>query len=169
MAIFRRLIYSIALVLAVASFARGGPSVETPGDTEISLYFADVEALKLSAERRTVNQAENTVEQMRLVVLELIKGPTTALVPTIPEGTSVHEVFLDEKGCAYVDFSRAISENHPGGTSSELVTIASVVNTLAMNFPEAIHKVRILIDGKEAETIAGHIDISRPIFPFEIE
>jgi germination protein M len=143
--------------------------VETPGATEISLYFADAEALKLSAEKRTVNQAENTVEQIRLVVLELIKGPTTALVSTVPKGTSVQEVFLDEKGCAYVDFSRAISERHPGGTSSELVTIASIVNTLATNFPEEIRKVRILIDGKEAETIAGHIDISRPIFPFEIE
>ena len=80
----------------------------------------------------------------------------------------MREVFLDEKGCAYVDFSRAISEKHLGGTSGELATIASIVNTLAANFPEEIRKVRILIDGKEARTIAGHIDISRPIFPFEL-
>ena len=169
MAIFRRLVYSVVLVLAVASFARGGPPVETSVDSEVSLYFADVESLKLSIEKRTISQTENIVEQIKLVVSELTKGPATELAPTIPAGTSVREVFLDEKGCAYVDFSAALSENHPGGTTSELVTIASIVNTLTKNFPEAVQKVRIIIDGKEAETIAGHIDISRPIFPFEIE
>ena len=81
----------------------------------------------LLAEKRAVSQAANIVEQIRSTVVELIRGPTTALVSAIPEGTMVREVFLDEKGCAYVDFSRAISENHPGGTTGELVTIASIV------------------------------------------
>ena len=143
--------------------------METPSSTEISLYFADPEILGLSTEKRTVNQAANTVEQIRLTIVELVNGPTTALVSTIPDGTAVRAVFLDEKGCAYVDFSRAISEKHPGGVTGELVTIASIVNTLTANFPEEIRKVHILIDGKEAKTIAGHIDISRPIFPFELE
>ncbi len=169
MAIWRRCIYSIVCILTVVSFVRGGVPVETPGSTEISLYFADPEVLKLSTEKRTINQVTNTVEQVRLTVVELIKGPTTALTPTIPAGTLARTVFLDEKGCAYVDFSRAISENHPGGATGELVTIASIVNTLTVNFPEEIRKVRILIDGKEARTIAGHIDISRAIFPFELE
>lgn len=169
MAICCRLIHSIICMLAVVSFARGGVSVETPGSTEIFLYFAHPEVLKLSTEKRTISQAANTVEQVRLTIVELIKGPTIVLAPTIPAGTLVRAVFLDEKGCAYVDFSRSISEKHPGGTSGELVTIASIVNTLTANFPEVIRKVRILIDGKEAETIAGHIDISRPIFPFELE
>ena len=169
MAIYRRSIYPIICMLAVVSLARGGVPVETPGSTEISLYFADPEVLKLSTEKRTISQAANTVEQVRLTVVELTKGPTTALASTIPAGTLVRTVFLDEKGCAYVDFSRAISEKHPGGTTGELVTIASIVSTLTANFPEEIRKVRILIDGREAETIAGHIDISRPIFPFELE
>ena len=160
----RRLVYFTIFMLAVVTFARGAP-VEVPTSTEISLYFADTELPKLVVEKRTINQAANIVEQIKSTVAELIKGPTTALVSTIPEGTMVREVFLDEKGCAYVDFSRAISEKHPGGTSGELVTIASIVNTLTVNFPEEIRKVRILIDGKEARTLAGHIDISRPISP----
>jgi len=130
----------------------------------------DTDELKLVAERRTIDQATNTVEQIKLTVAGLIEGPppTSALIRTIPEETEVREVFLDEKGCAYVDFSRAISQNHPGGTTAELVTIASIVNTLTANFPEEIQKVRILIGGKEAKTIAGHIDISKPILPFEL-
>ena len=93
----------------------------------------DADELKLVVEKRTINQAANTVEQIRLTVAELIKGPTLELIPTIPEETRVRTVFLDEKGCAYVDFSRDISQKHPGGTTGELVTISSIVNTLAMN------------------------------------
>ncbi len=169
MAICRRLIQPIVCVLAVVSFAHEGAPVEMPNSTEMSLCFVDTEVLKLMTERRIVSQAANTVEQIKSAIVELIKGPTTALAPTVPAGTVVREVFLDEKGCAYVDFSRAISEKHPGGTTGELVTIASIVSTLTVNFPEEIRKIRILIDGKEARTIAGHIDISRPIFPFELE
>jgi len=156
-------------VLAAAAFAYEYALAEAQRMTMVSLYFMDAEKLELAAERRTINQAANTVEQIRLTVVELIKGPTTTLVSTIPEETEVREVFLDEKGCAYVDFSRAISQNHPGGTTGELITISSIVNTLTENFPEEIRKVRILIGGKEAGTIAGHIDISKPIFPFAFE
>ena len=169
MAMYRRAIFSIVCALVVVGLARGGPPVESPDPAEISLYFVDTEELKLLVEKRTIDQSVSAVEQVRLTMVELISGPTTALAPTIPEGTLVRTVFLDEKGCAYIDFSRAISGNHPGGATGELVTIASIVNTLTANFPEIIRKVRILIDGKEAKTIAGHIDISRPIFPFEFE
>jgi len=157
------------IVLVAVGFALEGASAEVSRSTEISLYFLDTNELKLVAEKRSISQAESTVDQIKLTVAELIKGPRSALIHTIPEGTEVREVFLDEKGCVYVDFSRAISQNHPGGTTGELVTISSIVNTLTANFPEEIQKVRILIDGKEAKTIAGHIDISRPIFPFELK
>jgi hypothetical protein len=36
-----------------------------------------------------------------------------------------------------------------------------MVNTLALNIPE-IEAVKILIEGREAKTLAGHIDIRRP-------
>jgi spore germination protein GerM len=158
----------VCCVLAAVGFAREGASAASRS-TEVSLYFLDTEELRLVAEKRTISQATSTVEQVKLTVAGLIEGPVSALIPTIPEETEVREVFLDEKGCAYVDFSYAISQNHSGGTTGELVTISSIVNTLTANFPEEIRKVRILIGDKEAKTIAGHIDISRPIFPFELK
>lgn len=162
-------ILAMVCILAAAIFAHEDVFAQAPRSTEVSLYFMDAEELKLMVEKRTIGQAVNIVEQMKLTVAELIKGPTTVLMSTIPEETKVREVFLDEKGCAYVDFSRAISQNHPGGTTGELVTVSSIVNTLTTNFPEEIRKVQILIGGKEAKTIAGHIDISRPVFPFRLE
>ena len=164
-----RLLYAIICELSAAGLVCGYLSAQEARSTEVSLYFVDAEELKLAVETRIIDHPSNVVEQIRLTIGELIKGPTQALIPTIPSETKLQEVFLDERGCAYLDFSRAISQNHSGGTTGELVTISSIVNTLVRNFPEEIRKVRILIGGQEAKTLAGHIDISKPIFPFELE
>ena len=166
---YYKLLSFIICMLAIVSLMRGDVSAQASSSTEVSLYFVSAEEPKLAVEKRIIGQAASTVEQMKLTVAELIRGPSAEFIPTIPDETALREIFLDEKGCAYVDFSRAISRNHPGGTTGELITIASIVNTLTANFPEEVRKVQILISGKEAKTIAGHIDISKPIFPFELE
>ena len=43
----------------------------------------------------------------------------------------------------------------------ELASIYAVVNSLTQNVSK-IDRVQILIEGAEAETLAGHIDLSRP-------
>lgn len=48
------------------------------------------------------------------------------------------------------------------GGNDEIMTIACLVNSLLKNFPE-FNSVQILIDGKKYRTLAGHIDISRPL------
>jgi len=141
---------------------------DTPEENtiEIKLYFLDPEGNNFVPEKRYISQYGNITDQVKLTILELARGPQTGLVPSIPQGIDIREVFVDEKQCAYVDFTRSITQNHNGGTTGELITIASIVNTLTNSFPKHISKVRILIDGKEAKTIVGHIDISKPIFPF---
>ena len=52
--------------------------------------------------------------------------------------------------------------NHPGGTTNEMLTVYALVNTLTSNLP-AITGVQLLIDGKEIDTLAGHLDLRRPI------
>ncbi len=165
---YKLLSFTICMLAAV-SLMRGDVFAQASPSTEVSLYFMGAEEPELVAEKRIIGQAANTLGQIKLTIAQLIRGPTANLIPTIPDGTTLREVFLDEKGCAYVDFSRAISRNHPGGTTGELATISSIVNTLVTNFPEEVRKVQILISGKEAKTIAGHIDISMPISPFELE
>ena len=67
----------------------------------------------------------------------------------------LQEVFIDDTGAAYVDFSDPISANHPGGIANEQATIYSIVNSLTYNLKE-IRQVRILVGGTEKETLAGH-------------
>jgi len=51
---------------------------------------------------------------------------------------------------------------HPGGTVNELLTVYTIVNALTANLP-AVTGVQLLVDGKEVDTLAGHVDLRRPL------
>ena len=55
-----------------------------------------------------------------------------------------------------------ISAAHPGGSLTELLTVQAIVNAVTANLP-AVQRVQILVDGKEVDTIAGHVDIRQPL------
>lgn len=135
-----------------------------PAKMRTHLYFLDSDHRFLKAEERTLVQQDGVVERARSMVYALIDGPKGGLIPTIPGETRLLSLYVTEDGIAYADFDRAISEQHPGGSLSELFTIFSIVNTLALNIPE-IEAVKILIEGREAKTLAGHIDIRFPFRP----
>jgi len=50
---------------------------------------------------------------------------------------------------------------HPGGSTNELLTIYALVNTVTANI-SSVERVQILIDGHQADTLAGHVDLRRP-------
>jgi spore germination protein GerM len=92
----------------------------------------------------------------------LINGPDRRNLPTIPAGTQLRSFFLLGDGTAVVDFSTHLRDNHPGGCRLEQLTLFSVVNSLILNISE-IERVKILIDGAEAETLAGHLSLEFPL------
>jgi hypothetical protein len=42
------------------------------------------------------------------------------------------------------------------------LTVYAIVNVVTANLP-TVRRVQILIDGQEADTLAGHIDLRRPL------
>ena len=125
---------------------------------EVNLYFSDSQAMYLVPEKRKISQIPSLARQ---AVIELIKGPESSdFYPTIPEGTQVNEVYIADD-IVYIDLSEEIFKNHPGGSSGELMTVYSIVNTLTEIPP--IKGVQILVEGNEMKSLAGHIDISMPL------
>ena len=128
----------------------------------VDLYFADWNYFFLKSEQRVMLQPPDTVSFARAIIEALIKGPQKGLLQTLPNGTALHALYITPDNVCYVDFSEAIRTNHPGGSNSELLTIYSVVNSLILNIPQ-IERVKILIDGNEISTLAGHIDLQYPV------
>jgi len=133
-----------------------------PVHEKIVLFFSSEQADKLVREEREVKAAG---EDLKIVILqELIKGPEKpGLGRTIPRDVKVLGVTVDKKGLARVDFSREILTSHWGGSMGEIMTVYSVVNTLAI-LPD-VQQVRFLVGGEEVETLVGHLDISEPVEP----
>ncbi|MEM8994950.1 MAG: GerMN domain-containing protein [Acidobacteriota bacterium] len=50
------------------------------------------------------------------------------------------------------------------GSKQELLTVYSVVNTVVLG-SDAVERVVVLIDGKQPSTLAGHVDLTRPLRP----
>jgi hypothetical protein len=74
-------------------------------------------------------------------------------------GSEIREVYLVDPGLAVIDTNAAFADGHRSGVLVEELTVASLVQTLASNIP-GINHVRILVDGKARDSLAGHADLS---------
>ena len=130
----------------------------------VKLFFQAADRPGLAIEERSVTFSTDLAGQVRAVVDELIRGPKNGLQPTLAPETRVLEVFVSTRGVAYVDLSKEARAVASGGSEAELITVYSVVNSLTANFP-ALKRVQILVEDKPASTLAGHVDLTRPLPP----
>jgi spore germination protein GerM len=127
------------------------------------LYF-EGPSLLLFAEQRNVAVPQNPAGAMATVVRELFNGATNpAFARTFPADTVVRGAFLLPDGTAFVDLGGVtLSQGWSAGSHEELMAVYSLVQTITTNFPEA-KRVRILVNGSPAETLAGHVALDRSL------
>lgn len=130
----------------------------------VQLYFSDSGERFLVPEKRLLARPKTLNGQAEELVKALMEGPRSNLVRTLPEGVQLQSVTVDKSGTAHVSFNRRFIDDHPGGTASEIATLYSMANTLALNLQE-IKRVKLLVDGKEFTTIKGHVDTREPVLP----
>ena len=149
---------------AAASPAPGEGEAVVERQINVKLYFQATDRPGLVQEERSLVYSADLGRQLRTVLEELIKGPKGALGPTLAPETRVRYVMVGARGIAYVSLSKEAAEGHKGGSASEMMTVYSVVNSLAANFP-AVRRVQLLVEDRPAQTLAGHVDLLRPLRP----
>ena len=77
----------------------------------------------------------------------------------LPAGSDIRAVYLVDPGLAVIDLNSAFASGHRSGILIEELTVVSLVQTLAANIP-GILRVKILVDGQQRDTLAGHADLS---------
>jgi hypothetical protein len=77
----------------------------------------------------------------------------------LPPGSDIRSVYLVDPGLAVIDVNAAFADGHRSGVLSEELTLTSLIQTLSTNIP-AILRVKILVEGKQRDTLAGHADLS---------
>jgi hypothetical protein len=127
-----------------------------------TLYYVSDDGLRLVPLERDVPFGEGVLDQARRIVEAQIQPVQPPLTSAVPAGTTLRAVYLSERGEAFVDLSPEIASAHPGGALNELLTVYTIVDALTTNLP-AVTGVQILVDGKEVDTLAGHVDLRRPL------
>jgi spore germination protein GerM len=148
----------------IASAAPESASADAARRISVRLYFGAPDRDGLVPEDRDVAFSSDLARQLRIVVDELARGSTSGLLPTLPAGTRVLDVFVHKGGVAYVNLSAEATSGMPGGSREELLAVYSLVDTLVSNFP-ATSRVQILVDDKAVSSLGGHVDLSRPLPP----
>ena len=129
---------------------------------EVILYFSDANERFLVPEKRYIPKEEDAEAQARELVRALLEGSKGKLVNTFPARVTVDSVRIDgDRQIAYVSFDSNLLQLHPGGSASEMATIYSLTNTLTRNI-SGIKMVKLLVAGKEVESIKGHINTRQP-------
>ena len=117
--------------------------------------------MSLVSVQREVPFGASVAEQARAIVEAQLAAPPP-LVSAIPADTKLREVFVTDRGDAFVDLSGEVTSKHTGGSLDEILSVYAIVNALTVNLP-AITRVQILVDGKEVDTLAGHVDLRHPL------
>jgi spore germination protein GerM len=135
----------------------------TPGrKIKARLFYVADDGARLTGVEREVAYGEGAVDQAREIVQAQIAAVSEPMVSPIPPATKLRAVFLTERGEAFVDLSSELATGHTGGSTDEMLTVYAIVNALTANLP-AIKSVQILVNGKQIETLAGHVDLRRPL------
>lgn len=138
------------------------PSASASRKINATLYYISSDGMALIGAQREVPFGEPIVEQARRIVEAQLGDAPPPLASAVPRGTTLRSVFISDRGDAFVDLSGEVTSRHTGGALDELFTVYAIVNALTVNLP-AISRVQILVDGKEVDTLAGHVDLRHPL------
>ena len=130
----------------------------------LQLFVIQEESARLTSITRQVQAPTTLAAQAQRAVQELFSTGEQEYLSPFPPGAYIREVWVSPVGIAYVDFDSSIRRDLPHGSLAELHVVYSLIGTLTSSFP-AIGAVQILVDGQEIETLLGHMDLSRPLFP----
>ena len=136
------------------------PPISTPTDQQVTatIYWA-AGANKIAPVQVQLPLSADPTQRSRQVLQELIANPPTSGQRTVPADTDVIGFYILPDGTAVADFSDAIASEMPSGILSEQEAVDSIAQTLASNVP-SLRRLKILIHGQEAETLAGHVDLT---------
>lgn len=128
-----------------------------------TLYFVSEDGVSLQPVAHDVPLEDTPVAQARaLVDAQLAADPPAPLARAVPAGASVRGVFLTGRDDAYVDLDGAFVKNLGGGSHNELLAAYAIVSVITTNLTP-VTRVQILIDGREVETLTGHVDLREPL------
>ena len=127
---------------------------------QVTLYVAYDDPGILVARGATIplpqGRQERALEVLQALLARYLQEDSSH---PLPAGSEIRNVYLVDSGMAVIDANSALADRHRSGVLVEELTVISLIQTLSANV-QGINRVKILVDGKERETLAGHADLT---------
>lgn len=127
---------------------------------KVAVYWLSAEdPNQLAAVETPLALGADPRERAREVLEALITTAPSPEQRPLPLETTLLAFYFLQDGTAVADFSDALSHQLPSGIATEQLALDAITRTLHAAVPQ-VRRLRILIDGQEAETLAGHVDLT---------
>ena len=162
----RRIIFHTVLALLLMAGWAGNPVRASQGTDSLYhgfLYYPRLDTGFLKSVEKRFPSGLSGRELALAVMKELLEEPAApGLGRILPRGTALRALFITDDGAAYIDLETGnIRDDHGGvhmDTQGEYLAIYAIANSLIVNVPQ-IRKVKILLNGQESQTLAGHVEL----------
>jgi hypothetical protein len=125
--------------------------------TTITIYYP-ANGMLLASTASVKRQPDTQAQARETLAAALIDQ--RAVQAAVFRDIKLKAFYLDSQGTAYIDLIPFQRRDISASAWEEFLAISAMVNTVMQNFDE-VKQVRFLVDGREAQTLAGHIDLSR--------
>jgi hypothetical protein len=154
----RRMRTRVAGGAPVADNRRVIPPAAGPTE-QVTLFIAYDDPGVLRAEAARIPLPSGRQERAQELMQALLQRYLAKDSPhVLPPASEIRDVYMVDPGLAVIDINAAFANQHRSGILVEELTIASLIQTLAANLP-GIAQVKILVNGAERDTLAGHADL----------
>jgi hypothetical protein len=140
--------------------------ISTPTDVKVRAQMFWLSKSSSSALEPTTVEiplSADPAERAKQLLIALILMPPAPERRTLPADATLLAFYIQPDGTGIADFSDEVQTGTPSGILSEQLAVDSIVQTLGANM-SGIERLKILIHGQDAETLAGHLDLSG-LFP----
>lgn len=151
---------AVAVTQAVEDTGPLAPPVAGPTE-RVTLFVAYDDDGTLHAQSAQIplpsgrqQRAEELLRALLAIYLDKSSSPHR-----LGSGAEIRSVFLVDPGVAVIDINSAFADTHRSGVLVEELSVMSLIHTISANTP-GIQKVKILVEGRQRETLAGHVDLT---------
>lgn len=138
------------------------PPISTPTDVRVTakIFWASASSPdRLEPTNVELALSADPALRSKQLLRELIAGPPSDAQQTLPADLTVLGFYVLPDGTGIADFSDALTSETPSGILSEGMAVNSITRTLEAN-GTSVRRLKILIHGQEADTVAGHVDLT---------
>ncbi|MFZ5908205.1 MAG: GerMN domain-containing protein [Nitrospirota bacterium] len=137
-----------------------GGIVSMEGFFTVRIYYPAGNRLQLEERRPPKSSPSSTIAEA--TIEEYLKGPAGAPATAIPRNVQLLGVYRGADRILYINLSDEFRRNFQGDVLAEYLLLKGLYESLNANI-EDIQDVKVLIEGKEVETLGGHFYLLYPL------